>query len=65
MRLEYARTLHTYGLVLLNRQEHKKQNHIQGTRYLQEAQQIFSDCHAAFDLQLVESVLHTIMHAST
>ncbi|MEO8971633.1 MAG: AAA family ATPase, partial [Ktedonobacteraceae bacterium] len=65
MRLEYARTLHTYGLVLLNHQEDKKQNHIQGIRYLQEAQQIFSDCYAALDLQLVERVLHTITHANT
>ncbi len=65
MRLEYARTLHTYGLALLNRQPNTKQNHIQSIRYLQEAHQIFSDCHAAFDLQLVESVLHTITYAST
>lgn len=65
MRLEYARTLHTYGLVLLSRQENKKQNYTQGIGYLQEAHKIFSDCHAASDLQLVESVLHLITHANT
>ncbi len=63
MRLEYARTLHNYGLLLLKRSKTGQQSYNQGMSYLHEAQQIFSECHAALDLQRVEHVLHTIVDA--
>ncbi|MHB8599061.1 MAG: DUF6788 family protein [Ktedonobacteraceae bacterium] len=64
MRLEYARTLHNHGLLLLNHKDTKQQNYSLGISNLNEAQQIFSECHATLDLQRVENVLHTITHAS-
>lgn len=65
MRLEYARTLHNYGLILLRRNDTKKQSYSQGLGNLQEARQIFSECQAALDFERVESMLHTIMHINT
>ena len=56
MRLEYARTLQSYGTALL---QGKRISKTKGLSYLHEAQQIFSECHAALDLQIVESVLAT------
>lgn len=64
MRLEYARTLHNYGLLLLKRSDTEQQSYNQGISYSREAQQIFSECHAALDLQRVERMLHTIIHAN-
>ncbi len=58
MRLEYARTLYSYGTALLQTKgTEKARNHQQGLSYLHEAQQIFSECHALLDLHSVESVL--------
>ncbi len=57
MRLEYARTLYSYGVALLERTGGEKSELKQGLSYLREARQIFSECHAALDLQLVERVL--------
>jgi len=57
MRLEYARTLHNYGVALLERTGGEKSDCKQALSYLREARQIFSECHAALDLQLVERVL--------
>jgi len=50
-RLEYARTLNTYGITLLERNRQK------ALAYLSEARDIFIDCYAAIDLELVERTL--------
>ncbi len=55
MRLEYARALQNYGGALLRR-KHIDQ---QGLLSLQEARQVFVECHATFDLQAVERLLST------
>jgi DNA-binding SARP family transcriptional activator/Tfp pilus assembly protein PilF len=60
MRLEYARTLHEYGAVLvrsygLENQEYSK--HEQGLEYLREAYKILTECKAVLDAQLVERAL--------
>ena len=52
-RLEYARTLYTYGTTLLHRNRQK------ALAYLSEARDIFIDCCAAIDLEMVESLLAT------
>ncbi|MGI9059574.1 MAG: DUF6788 family protein [Ktedonobacteraceae bacterium] len=58
MRLEYARTLYSYGTALLQAKgTEKARNHQQGLSYLHEAQQIFGECHALLDLHNVERVL--------
>jgi DNA-binding SARP family transcriptional activator len=54
MRLEYARTLHSYGVTLLGCKDMEKKNFQQGLGYLSEARQVFDECHAALDLQRVE-----------
>jgi len=53
MHLEYARTLRDYGAALLQRDD----SH--ALSLLHEARSIFSACHAALDLDLVERVLAT------
>jgi DNA-binding SARP family transcriptional activator/Tfp pilus assembly protein PilF len=53
-RLEYARTLNTYGITLLERNRQK------ALAYLSEARDIFIDCYAAIDLDLVERTLASI-----
>jgi tetratricopeptide (TPR) repeat protein len=59
MRLEYARALRSYGGALLRR-EHTAQ---QGLLFLQEARQVFSECHAILDMQAVERLLSTYFPA--
>ena len=62
MGLEVARTLYSYGTALLQIKDiEQAHNHQQGLSYLREAQHIFSDCHATFDLHFVEHVLATYM----
>ncbi len=65
LRLDYARTLHNYGLALLQRNTDKPANVIPITRdktyqkgfdYLNEARAIFAECHAAIDLAWVERI---------
>lgn len=58
MRLEYARTLQSYGGALLRR----KHNDQQGLLSLQEAHQVFRECHAILDVQAVER--HLSAHTS-
>ena len=53
-RLEYARTLNTYGITLLERNRQK------ALAYLSEARDIFIDCYAAIDLDSVERTLASI-----
>jgi tetratricopeptide (TPR) repeat protein len=59
MRLEEARTLHSYGESLLQRANYDEHpdRYTEGLRYLQEARNIFEQCHAALDLKLVERTL--------
>jgi predicted ATPase/DNA-binding SARP family transcriptional activator len=61
MHLEEARTLHSYGESLLQRTRAGKHtdanNYEQGLRHLQDARSTFEQCHAVFDLQLVERLL--------
>jgi predicted ATPase/DNA-binding SARP family transcriptional activator len=57
MRLEYARALYHYGLMLLQWDKVKGKKHEQGIAYLKEACQTFSDCKAKLDLKLVKRAL--------
>ncbi len=60
MRLEYARTLHYYGLMLLQQDgvdEEACRERERGLHFLGEAQQVFTDCKAALDVQVVEDIL--------
>jgi DNA-binding SARP family transcriptional activator len=53
MRLDYARTLHSYGLSLLQRNNSREPDYQRGITCLQEARDIFTTCHAAIDLEWV------------
>ncbi|MFL5703431.1 MAG: tetratricopeptide repeat protein, partial [Ktedonobacteraceae bacterium] len=60
MRLEYARTLHYYGLMLLHQDgvdEEACRERERGLHSLREARQVFTDCKAALDVQVVEGIL--------
>jgi predicted ATPase len=57
MRLEYARTLYHYGLMLLQWDKAKGKKYAQGLTYLKDARQTFADCKAALDLKLAEQAL--------
>ena len=57
MRLEYARTLHSYGAALLQQGLPGEAGYLQGLGYVQEALQVFSECGAAVDLQTAERLL--------
>jgi tetratricopeptide (TPR) repeat protein len=57
MRLEYARTLFSWGETLLRRNVPLEVAFQQGLHYLQEAQDIFAMCHAAIDLERVKRTL--------
>jgi tetratricopeptide (TPR) repeat protein len=57
MRLEYARTLYHYGLMLLQWDKAKGKKYDQGLAYLKDACQTFADCKAALDLKLAEQAL--------
>lgn len=54
MRLEYARTLQSHGLTLL------QTNPQQALRNLHEAQQVYSECQATLDLQAIDRILSTL-----
>jgi len=70
LRLDYARALHNYGDILLQRHQALVENNIahfkhpsvpslqqQGLTYIYEARSIFTDCQAATDLLLVENTI--------
>ncbi len=57
MRLEYARTLYHYGLMLLRWNKAKGKKYEQGLAYFKDARQTFADCKAALDLKLAEQAL--------
>ena len=54
MRLEYARTLHSYGVSLLEHAGTEQKSYQQGLSFLREARQIFHECGAALDLDWIE-----------
>ncbi len=67
LRLDYARTLHSYGAILLQRgsminvathctQEERETFLQRGIDYLHEARRIFANCHASVDLTLIERI---------
>jgi len=57
MRLEWARTLQSYGAVLLGEQSKDDGSYRQGLKYLEEAREVFRECNAVLDLQGVEGVI--------
>ena len=60
MRLEYGRTLHYYGLMLLQQDgvdEEAYHERERGVNFLREALQVFTDCKAVLDGQVVEDIL--------
>ncbi|HEY6411084.1 MAG TPA: tetratricopeptide repeat protein, partial [Ktedonobacteraceae bacterium] len=57
MRLETARTLQSYALVLLQEDEDIETSHQRALGYLQEALQMCSDCHATLDQRRIEGIL--------
>lgn len=78
LRLDHARSLHSYGLALVNRgkasasnpqkvvqlksQQRGWQSYEQGLNYLHKARDIFAASHAAYDLMLVEQTLAYLEH---
>jgi tetratricopeptide (TPR) repeat protein len=57
LRLDYARALHGFGVTLIERHKPGEAQFNKGLSYLQEARDIFADCHAAVDLEWVEHKL--------
>lgn len=53
MRLDYARTLHCYGLSLLQHTGADEASYRRGLSLMQQARDIFAACHAAIDLEWV------------
>jgi tetratricopeptide (TPR) repeat protein len=54
MHLEFARTLHSYGVALLDYEGIEQKSYQQGLSFLREASQIFDKSGAVLDSQLVE-----------
>jgi predicted ATPase/DNA-binding SARP family transcriptional activator/Flp pilus assembly protein TadD len=57
MRLDYARALHGFGVILLRRSVPGDETYRRGLTYLHQARDLFRDCGAAIDLDLVERIL--------
>jgi len=57
MRLEWARTLQSYSLALLEQHSTGESSYEQGLKYLHDASQAFRECNAILDLQVVERIL--------
>jgi hypothetical protein len=57
MRLEWARTLLSYGVTLLKHHGIDDASYQQGWKYLQDAGQAFHECGASLDLQRVKRIL--------
>ena len=60
MRLDYARALHGYGFTLLQRGVPGNETYQKGLVYLRQACDLFRDCGAAIDLDLVERILANV-----
>ncbi len=56
MRLEWARTLQSYGEALLGEHAKDDGSYRQGLKYLEEAREVFRECNAVLDLHRVERV---------
>ncbi len=67
LQLDYARTLYTYGDILLQRLKQPADPTLrqQGLNYVYEAQTIFANCQATTDLKLVENTLNKFLHPQT
>jgi DNA-binding SARP family transcriptional activator/Tfp pilus assembly protein PilF len=59
MRLDYARALHGYGVVLRHRNIPGSAAYRKGAALLYEARGIFADCHAVVDLEWVNRLLQS------
>jgi tetratricopeptide (TPR) repeat protein len=57
MRLEWARTLQSYAVALLEQHTSGNSNYEQGLKYLQDARLAFHECNAILDLQVIEGIL--------
>jgi DNA-binding SARP family transcriptional activator len=57
MRLEWARTLQSYGVALLEQHSTGGSSYEQGLKYLRDASQAFRECNAILDLQVIERML--------
>ncbi|HLZ80230.1 MAG TPA: AAA family ATPase, partial [Ktedonobacteraceae bacterium] len=57
LRLDYARSLHAYGVTLIERHKPIEAQFNKGLAYLHEARDIFANCHAAVDMELVDHTL--------
>ena len=57
MRLEYARTLYSFGEATLRNVHSNNEDCEQAIVHLQEARQVFDECGAALDLKLAELIL--------
>jgi tetratricopeptide (TPR) repeat protein len=57
MRLEWARTLQSYGATLLGELGKDDGSYRQGLKYLEEAREVFRECNAVLDLRGVEGVI--------
>src|SRR5712692_11976553 len=57
MRLEWARTLQSYGVALLGERDKDDGSYRQGLKYLEEAREVFRECNAVLDLQRGERVI--------
>ena len=60
MRLQYARTLLRYGIVLLQNPPSTEQERQQGLNSLHEAQSLFLTCQSLLDLHIVEDMLQEL-----
>ncbi len=59
MRLDYARSLHGYGVTLMQRSGPGNEAYSRGLTYLSEAREVFANCKATIDLRWVEWILAT------
>jgi tetratricopeptide (TPR) repeat protein len=57
MRLDYARAIHGFGVILLRRNKSGYEAFQRGLAYLHQARDIFSACGAAIDLDWVERII--------
>jgi hypothetical protein len=57
MRLDYARTLHGFGVTLVRRSVPGDEIYQRGLAYLNQAHDLFKDCGATIELDWVERIL--------
>ncbi len=59
MRLEYARTLQSYAVVLIQGGSEGDKRYQKGLTYLKESFHVFKECKAAIDVHMVEHIINT------